>query len=327
MSFDKITKDSISGVIGILNSIEPDRTADILQKGKPAMIGEIRTWSDGKYRKTATGWEPVKSGSESRPKEEVSTPSGENTKPSDIYADLSPEKRLLVKEAKPSSQEEISRAEVILTFANQKLLNLWENEISGQISDGMWENSRNIDWLWKNSATRLGDTTKVEVTNQYIVGKKSFPLSGELKSIIGERATEKSGFKDMKEMSQAWAEISNAISNVSENKEQRQVRENALQQDRIRKEEAIAAIKIDLQSKGFIHVYDWKSKLSLGTIGEKEISLEVDPQSLTEGRKVKTSLSVYGKKNPLKEAVYISVDKLIDYGNSAKQFISTIQDY
>lgn len=326
MSLDKITKDSINGVIGILNSIEPDRTAEVLEKGKPAMVGEIRTWSDGKYRKTATGWEPVKDGG-NKSNVETSISSSDSTKPGDIYADLSPEKRLLVKEAKPSSQEEINRAEVILTFANQKLLNLWENEISGQISDGMWENSRNTDWLWKNSATRLGDTTKVEVTNQYIVGKKSFPLNGELKSIIGERATEEAGFKDMKEMSQAWAEISNAISNVSENKEQRQVRENALQQDRIRKEKAIAAIKIDLQEKGFTHVYDWKSKLSLGTIGEKEISLEVDPKSLTEDKKVKTSISFYGKKNILKEGVYISVDKLIDYGNSVRQFISTIQDY
>ena len=321
MSFEKITKDSINGVIGILNSIEPDRTAEVLEKGKPAMVGEIRTWSDGKYRKTATGWEPVKDGG-NKSNVETSISSSDSTKPGDIYADLSPEKRLLVKEAKPSSQEEIDRAEVILTFANQKLLNLWENEISGQISDGMWENSRNTDWLWRNSATRLGDTTKVEVTSQYIVGKKSFPLSGELKSIVGERATEKSGFKDMKEMSQAWAEISNAISNVSENKEQRQVREDALQQDRIRKEKAIAAIKIDLQEKGFINVYDWKSKLSLGTIGEKEISLEVDPQSLTEDRKVKASISFYGK-SPLKGAVYISVDKLIDYGNSVKQFLST----
>lgn len=326
MSFEKVTKDSINGVIGILNSIEPDRTAEVLEKGKPAMVGEIRTWSDGKYRKTATGWEPVKDGG-NKSNVETSISSSDSTKPGDIYADLSPEKRLLVKEAKPSSQEEINRAEVILTFANQKLLNLWENEISGQISDGMWENSRNTDWLWKNSATRLGDTTKVEVTNQYTVGKKSFPLNGELKSIIGERATEEAGFKDMKEMSQAWAEISNAISNVSENKEQRQVRENALQQDRIRKEKAIAAIKIDLQEKGFTHVYDWKSKLSLGTIGEKEISLEVDPKSLTEDKKVKTSISFYGKKNILKEGVYISVDKLIDYGNSVRQFISTIQDY
>lgn len=327
MSFDKITKDSINGVIGILNSIEPDRTAEVIEKGKLAMVGEVRTWSDGKYRKTATGWEPVKSGSESRPKEEVSTPSSDSTKSDDVYAGLSPEKRLLVKEAKPSSQEEIDRAEVILTFANQKLLNLWENEISGQISDGQWENSRNTDWLWKNSATKLGDTTKVEVTNMYSVGKKTFPLSSELKSIIGERATEKAGFRDMKEMSQAWAEISNAISNVSENKEHRQVRESALQQDRIVREKAIAAAKIDLQEKGFTHVYDWKSKLSLGTIGEKEISLEVDPNSLTRDKKVKTSLSFYGKKNPLKEAVYISIDKLVDYGNNAKQFLSTIQDY
>ena len=55
MSFEKVTKDSINGVIGILNSIEPDRTAEVLQKGKSAMIGEIREWQGKKYKKQSNG--------------------------------------------------------------------------------------------------------------------------------------------------------------------------------------------------------------------------------------------------------------------------------
>lgn len=73
MSFDKITKDSINGVIGILNSIGPDSTADILQKGKPAMVGEIREWSGKKYKKNLNGWVPVKDDegdTKEKPKEE-----------------------------------------------------------------------------------------------------------------------------------------------------------------------------------------------------------------------------------------------------------------
>ena len=31
-----------------------------IEKGKRAQIGEIREWSDGKYRRTATGWEYIK---------------------------------------------------------------------------------------------------------------------------------------------------------------------------------------------------------------------------------------------------------------------------
>lgn len=49
-----------------LDNIFPDSTAEILQKGgKAAMVGEIRTWNDKKYQKTANGWRLVKSESAS----------------------------------------------------------------------------------------------------------------------------------------------------------------------------------------------------------------------------------------------------------------------
>lgn len=44
-------------------SIGPDTTAEILEKGKRAEIGEVRTWGGYKYQKTASGWVPFKEGS------------------------------------------------------------------------------------------------------------------------------------------------------------------------------------------------------------------------------------------------------------------------
>lgn len=44
-------------------SIGPDTTAEILEKGKRAEIGEVRTWGGYKYQKTASGWVPFKESS------------------------------------------------------------------------------------------------------------------------------------------------------------------------------------------------------------------------------------------------------------------------
>ena len=54
-------------------SIGPDTTAEILEKGKKAEVGEVRTWGGYKYQKTASGWVPFKEGSKSTP-----TPKGED---------------------------------------------------------------------------------------------------------------------------------------------------------------------------------------------------------------------------------------------------------
>lgn len=48
-------------------SIGPDTTAEILEKGKRAEIGEVRTWGGYKYQKTASGWVPFKESSKSTP--------------------------------------------------------------------------------------------------------------------------------------------------------------------------------------------------------------------------------------------------------------------
>ena len=102
------------------------------------------------------------------------------------------------------------KSDVKIVFRNQQLLNLWENEMSGQISDGNWENSRNTSWIW-NASTELGDETKVIVANEFVVGKKSFPMSKFLWEIIGDRILEENGFDTEKSAKSAWKEINNAI--------------------------------------------------------------------------------------------------------------------
>lgn len=100
----------------------------------------------------------------------------------------------------------------IITFRNQQLLDLWVNEMSGQISDGMWENSSNTEWLWRNVLLRLGEETKVESIAP--VGRRSFGMSSELWSCVGDRILDENGFESEKDAKKAWAEIAAAIRNA-----------------------------------------------------------------------------------------------------------------
>ena len=64
---------------GIEKGFDPFYVSDI-EKGRRAQIGEVREWSDGKYRRTATGWEYIK-GSDPRlakKAEEPKTSSGKS---------------------------------------------------------------------------------------------------------------------------------------------------------------------------------------------------------------------------------------------------------
>ena len=47
-------------VLNIASQMGFDETADILEKGKRAQVGEIRDWKGVKMQKTANGWVPVK---------------------------------------------------------------------------------------------------------------------------------------------------------------------------------------------------------------------------------------------------------------------------
>lgn len=99
--------------------------------------------------------------------------------------------------------------QTIITFRNQQLLDLWVNEMSGQISDGYWENSRNTEWLWRNVLLRLGEETKVE--SIATTGRRSFGMSPELWSCVGDRILDENGFETEKDAKRAWAEIAAAI--------------------------------------------------------------------------------------------------------------------
>ena len=219
--------------------------------------------------------ERFSSESQSSPQKEV-----ENKRESskDPYSDLTPEQRDKVQEKKPSSEEELKRATTVITFANQKLLNLWENEISGQISDGQWENSRNTSWLWKNAAVKLGPETKVEVSDKWDGKKTSFPLGSELKSIVGERATEKAGYKDIKSMSEGWTEINNAIKNHKYSEELSTHNSSAREEDKIKKEKATKNLLKDLKELGFDNQYNFASHLKLDTPNNDMI--EIDPSKV-----------------------------------------------
>ena len=113
----------------------------------------------------------------------------------------------------------------IITFRNQQLLDLWVNEMSGQISDGMWENSRNTEWLWRNVFLRLGEETKVETIG--IIGRRSFGMTSELWSVIGDRIMDENGFETEKDAKKAWAEIAAAIRNAEYSREVYNVIEEA----------------------------------------------------------------------------------------------------
>ena len=115
--------------------------------------------------------------------------------------------------------------QTIITFRNQQLLDLWVNEMSGQISDGMWENSRNTEWLWRNVLLRGGKETKVETIAP--VGRRSFGMSSELWSAIGDRILDENGFETEKEAKKAWAEIAAAIRNAEYSREVYNVIEKA----------------------------------------------------------------------------------------------------
>lgn len=115
----------------------------------------------------------------------------------------------------------VKDVDTIITFRNEQLLNLWINEMSGQISDGMWENSNKTEWLWKNIIYRLGPETKVEVFSSYRIGRRSFPMVKELWDVIGDRLYGEhdettAGYQTEKEVRAAWKELNLAIYNVKE---------------------------------------------------------------------------------------------------------------
>ena len=109
-----------------------------------------------------------------------------------------------------------SRFNTVIVFRTQRLLDLFKKEMQGQISDGMWENSRNTDWLWRNVACVLGDETRVIVAYRFVIGKRNFMINSMLWDCIGERILKELEYSSKKEVYADWREIAEAIRNARE---------------------------------------------------------------------------------------------------------------
>ena len=104
----------------------------------------------------------------------------------------------------------------VIVFRTQRLLDLFKKEMQGQISDGMWENSRDTDWLWRNAAYVLGNETRVVVSYSFVIGKKNFMINSSLWDCIGERILRELEYSSKKEVYADWREIAEAIRNARE---------------------------------------------------------------------------------------------------------------
>ena len=61
---------------------------------------------------------------------------------------------------------ELKAKSFILVFENEILKALWDEELTGQISDGMWENTPNSAWpFWCSIKTKVGKNNKLISTN------------------------------------------------------------------------------------------------------------------------------------------------------------------
>lgn len=117
-----------------------------------------------------------------------------------------------------------SRFNTVIVFRTQRLLDLFKKEMQGQISDGMWENSRDTDWLWRNAAYVLGNETRVVVSYSFVIGKKNFMINSALWDCIGERILKELEYSSKKEVYADWREIAEAIRNAREmNDEERKI--------------------------------------------------------------------------------------------------------
>ena len=107
----------------------------------------------------------------------------------------------------------------IWTFRTQEMMDLFINEMQGQISDGQWENSRNTDWLWSGADIfRLGDKTELKYGGYCWSKKTGYPLTKDLIDCISERIYTENGFTygDVKALRAAWKEVAEAIKNWKE---------------------------------------------------------------------------------------------------------------
>lgn len=114
----------------------------------------------------------------------------------------------------PDSARKIALANVRVYFNDQKLMNLWENELSGQFSDGAWENTPSADWLWKDVAIARGPRNEIVIHSDYIAKKKGFNFK-QLLDIpeVQQRMIVGNGFNNLNELKSALQTIKQMIAN------------------------------------------------------------------------------------------------------------------
>lgn len=104
----------------------------------------------------------------------------------------------------------------IWTFRTQKLMDLFINEMSGQISDGLFENSVNTNWIWDgNIIFRLGNKTEFVYQGCEYKKKLNYPITNDVIDLLSDRIYTENGFEygDRKSLRAAWKELNEAIKN------------------------------------------------------------------------------------------------------------------
>ena len=162
------------------------------------------------------------------------------------------------KEAKSDSPEDVKSSEIRFTFKDQKLLNLWKNEVCGQVSDGAWENSRGTEWLWENSSAVLSDENSLKVRLMSKVKKKNYPIWKELHQYVGDRMREECGFKDDAELKAACDELQKIIANpVEDDGIFKENQAHAADKAKVKKDSIKALIEEWPDAVKWDKTYDW----------------------------------------------------------------------
>lgn len=185
----------------------------------------------------------------------------ENVKDRAVYSTVPDERIALIKEAedeiKAADLASVMKVKTVITFKDQRLLNFWTNFMSGQLSDGAWENSSNTDWLWAQSLAGLGDENRVRVINSYVVGRKTYKWDKTFEELIDDGTCTDwitdSGFADKKEFKAAFNTVSNMIRDYTEDYE---LIDGMHKAAAAMIQERVAASVEKLKSIGFVHRND-----------------------------------------------------------------------
>jgi len=177
------------------------------------------------------------------------------------------------------------KATTKIYFADQKLLNLWENEISGQLSDGAWENTPKTEWLWRDSVVLKGSKNEIVIDSSVRIGKQNYGWK-QLLDIpeIKQRMIVGNGFANEGELKRALSIMTTMIKQPRVDSSIYKEKQN---QENLEKEQAAARIDEFIKDKPEWKKsqYDWQSplykpegksamQLELKQVGENTITIK-----------------------------------------------------